>query len=423
MVMVGFTGTTTPDSIKVDLQQRGLGGIILFANNITSANQITTLTAQLSALSTSQLLLAVDQEGGKVARLGSTNGFAPTPTAFHLGSQLNREDSTRASASMMAGWLKLTGFNINFAPDADVNVNPLSPAIGKLERSFSSDPDTVAKHVSWFIDEFHKKKIITTLKHFPGHGSAAADSHLGFTDVTNIWTAKELQPFRATIESGNADIIMAGHLFNAKIDSQYPASLSYKTITKLLRDSLHFRGVVISDELFMNAIAANYQFDDALELCVKSGTDILLFGKSIYNNQSLTAYVVDVISKKVNSGKIPLAMIDSAFDHIQQLKHRILTNMHEQMAAIVPQDLQLDQNYPNPFNPTTRIDFSIPHSGFVSLKIFDVLGKEIDQLVNEERLPGTYSAQFDASSLSSGIYIIRLQSNSAVRIKKMVYLK
>ncbi len=423
MVMVSFTGTVIPESVKVDLQQRGLGGIVLFANNIVSSNQITSLTSQLSSFSKSQLLLAVDQEGGKVARFGSTNGFSSTPTAFHLGTQVNREDSTRATAALMAGWLSKTGFNINFAPVADVNVNPLSPAIGKNERSFSSNPDTVSKHVSWFIDEFHKKKIITTLKHFPGHGSASADSHLGFTDVTNTWTAKELQPFRSAITNGEADIVMAGHLFNAKIDSQYPASLSYKTITKLLRDSLKFNGVVISDELSMNAIALNFQFDDALKLCVQSGTDILLFNKSIYNNQSLTAYIVNVISKKVNTGEIPSAMIDSAYERIQRLKQRILTGMHDQVAAVIPANVQLYQNYPNPFNPSTTIRFSIPVSGFVSLKIFNVLGKEVAQLVNDERTAGNYSVQFNASAYAGGVYFVRLQTGSALRTAKMVYLK
>ena len=105
----------------------------------------------------------------------------------------------------------------------------------------------MSRHTSWFIDEFHKKKIITTLKHFPGHGSAATDSHLGFTDITLTWSAMELIPFRSAIDRGIADLIMVGHLYNAVIDSVYPASLSYKTVTTLLRDSLHYNGVVVSD--------------------------------------------------------------------------------------------------------------------------------------------------------------------------------
>jgi len=422
MVMVSFTGTTVPDSIKVDVQQRGLGGIILFANNIVNQNQIASLTSQLSSLRFSNLLLAVDQEGGKVARLGVSNGYLSTPTALHLGSRLNSEDSTRATAALMAGWLNQAGFNVNFAPVADVNVNPLSPAIGKLERSFSSNPDTVSHHVSWFIDEFHKRKIITTLKHFPGHGSAAVDSHLGFTDVTNTWTSKELEPFQSTIDSGKADIVMAGHLFNAKIDSQYPASLSYKTITTLLRDSLHFHGVVISDELFMKAIVENFMFDDALELCVKSGTDILLFNRSIYNNQSLTAYVVDVIAKKVQAGKIPSAMIDSAYERIQQLKQRILTNTTI-ASTVEPTTPMLDQNYPNPFNPVTTIQFTLSHSNRTSLKIYDVLGREIVTIVDANLSGGTHFYQFSGTNLASGVYIYRIVSGGFVHTKKMILQK
>ncbi|MEI7907509.1 MAG: T9SS type A sorting domain-containing protein, partial [Bacteroidota bacterium] len=154
-----------------------------------------------------------------------------------------------------------------------------------------------------------------------------------------------------------------------------------------------------------------------------SGTDILLFNKSIYNNQSLTAYIVNVISKKVNTGEIPSAMIDSAYERIQRLKQRILTGMHDQVAAVIPANVQLYQNYPNPFNPSTTIRFSIPVSGFVSLKIFNVLGKEVAQLVNDERTAGNYSVQFNASAYAGGVYFVRLQTGNALRTAKMVYLK
>lgn len=421
--MISFTGTSIPESVKVDLQQRNLGGIILFASSITSPVQIAGLTSQLASLSTHHpLLLAVDQEGGRVARLGALNGFLPTPTAYHLGTRINREDSTRAAAGLMAEWVRQSGFNINFAPVADVNVNINSPAIGKLERSYSSDPDTVYRHASWFIDEFRKKKIITTLKHFPGHGSATTDSHLGFTDVTGTWSDKELQPYRLALKSGMIDMVMAGHLFNAKIDSQHPASLSHAAVTTLLRDSLGFSGVVVSDELFMNAISANYEFDKAIELCVNSGTDILLFNRSIYNNRSLTAYVVDAVRKKVNAGSISVATIDSAYERIQRLKKSILTSSRT-FAAHVPSAPGLEQNFPNPFNPSTTITYTLSASGQVSLRVFDLLGKEISLLVNTYQKAGTYSVMFHASTLASGVYFYLLTTANQRELKKMTLVK
>lgn len=425
--MVGFAGTTVPESLKVDLGTRGLGGVILYGANITGPLQVQTLNAQLKSLSQGMLLIAVDQEGGKVARLSASNGFTATPTAYRLGTILNREDSTRAWAAIMAGWLQQSGFTIDFAPDADVNVNPRSPAIGYYERSYSKDPDTVSRHTSWFIDEFHKKKIITTLKHFPGHGSAATDSHLGFTDITLTWSAMELIPFRSAIDRGIADLIMVGHLYNAVIDSVYPASLSYKTVTTLLRDSLHYNGVVVSDELFMNAISANYSFDDAIELCVRSGTDILLFAKNIYNDGSLTAYVVNSISQKVKSGTIAEKMIDSAYQRIQRLKMRILTNAA--FASLdIPRESILLANYPNPFNGATIIRYQLCAPEFVSLKIFDILGREVSTLVHEQQSAGTYSMPFrfgtgTIPSLASGVYFYRLQTGAYAETKRMLYIK
>ncbi len=421
--MVGFTGTTIPDSIRIDLQQRGLGGVILFGGNIVSKTQVATLTSELSSLSTSQLLLAIDQEGGRVARLGPSNGFAVSPSAYYVGTTVNREDTARKWGAIMAEWVRQAGFNINFAPVADLNVNPKSPAIGKLDRSYSSNTDTVFRHIGWFIDEFHKKKIITTLKHFPGHGSAATDSHLGFTDVSGTWTPKELIPFQSAVASGAADIIMAGHLFNAVIDSQHPASLSHKTITRLLRDSLGFGGVVVSDELFMNAIAANYAFDDALELCVLSGTDILLFVKSIYNNRSLTSYVVDVISRKVKEGKITASVIDSAYERIQRLKQRILTNVSFASNAL-PQHLHLEQNYPNPFNPSTTLRFSVSSAGIATVSVFDMLGREVAVLFNSEARSGRpYTVTFSGGNLPSGTYIARLRTPGSSASVKMLLIK
>lgn len=438
MIMVGFSGTTVPDSLRYDIQNRKLGGIVLFGANITNPSQLKNLTTQLQSYGNNQLLISVDQEGGRVARLNQNNGFAASNSAYKLGTIFNLEDSTRQTAKVMAGWLSQNGINVNLAPVADVNVNPNSPAIGKLDRSFSKYPAIVGNHISWFMDEFHKKNILTTLKHFPGHGSAATDSHLGFTDITTTWADSELVPFKFAIDLNEAEMIMIGHLFNANIDSVYPASLSFKTITKLLRDSLHYNGVVISDELFMQAISANYTLEEAVELCINAGTDILLFNKSIYDNKSLVGYLVNVIDSKVNLGVIAESLIDSSYNRIQRLKLKLVTDIQFAETEI-PQEFILYQNYPNPFNPSTKIRYTIPlnlpdgKAGVkgetlnVILKVYDVLGNEIETLVDEYKPAGSYEVEFNTSSgirnLVSGIYFSQLRVGSRVETKKMILLR
>jgi beta-N-acetylhexosaminidase len=424
MLMVGFSGQTVPESLKVDLQARGLGGVILFAPNILNPAQVQTLTTELQSLSAGTLFIAVDQEGGKVARLNKNNGFASTPTAYQLGTVYNSEDSTRTIARLMASWLSESGCNVDFAPVADVNVNPLSPAIGAKERSYSSDPEMVVNHIGWFVDEFHKKNILTTLKHFPGHGSAASDSHLGFTDITTTWADSELIPFKSAIDRGKADLIMVGHLYNAVLDSLYPASLSHNVVTHLLRDSLGFHGVVISDELFMGAIELNFEFDNALTLCVNSGTDILLFSTNTYNNSSLTAHVVNLISSKVDSGIIAESTIDSAYNRIQRLKSAIPTTV-EYASNKMPGTSELYFNYPNPFNSTTIIRYRLHTAGNVRLKIFDLLGRDVASLVNTVQSAGEYSVSFTVAEkqLTSGMYFYRLETGGYVETKKMLYIK
>ena len=177
MIIVTFTGdslekrTASLDTLKNDLADGLIGGVTYYtwSNNLKNPAQITRLLGQLQQNAKVPLLIATDQEGGNVARLSASNGFNSSKTAYQLGTVINKEDSTRAQASMMAGWLRQSGINTDYAPDADVNVNPLSPAIGALGQLFSSKPDSVAAHVGWFIDEMHKKNIISTLKHFPGH--------------------------------------------------------------------------------------------------------------------------------------------------------------------------------------------------------------------------------------------------------------
>jgi beta-N-acetylhexosaminidase len=423
MLIVGFYQYDDfMDTLWIDITQRNLGGVILYGYNINNPYQIQDLNAQLQQAATIPLFIATDQEGGYVARLNAGNGFADTYSAYTLGTIFNSEDSTRGTANLMAQWLYDSGINVNLAPVVDVNVNPLSPAIGFYERSFSSNPMTVFNHASWFIDEFNQKNIVNTLKHYPGHGSAEDDSHLGFTDITTTWADSELVPYQQLIGQGYSDLIMIGHLYNANFDSIYPASLSYNTITGLLKDSLGFTGAVISDELLMGAIVNNYTFDQAIELAINAGTDILLYRTNARNNLSLVRDVINIVEQKVNSGLISISRIDDAYNKILTLKQRI-TSLDEQIVNNqIPKNLNLF-NYPNPFNNSTTIEFSLAKTDFVTLKVYSIIGQEIATIVSMNLVRGNYKYNLNASEYASGIYYYKLESGEYQQVNKMILLK
>lgn len=423
MIIVGFyQNSSFADTLIVDLKDRNLGGVILYGNNVISPSQLADLTAQLESNSKTVPFIAIDQEGGRVARLNEYNGYRVTNSAYKLGTLINSEDSTRSEANQMAKWLFDGGININLAPVVDVNVNPLSPAIGAKERSFSENHLSVFHHADWFIDEFNTKNIITTLKHFPGHGSAATDSHLGFTDVTNTWTKDELFPYKNLIDQDFDDIIMMGHIFNSNLDSLYPASLSYNTITKLLKDSLKFEGLIISDGMFMQAITTQFSFEGAIELTINAGVDLLLYRTNEWQGRSLVNYVVDVIEEKVNSGIIPESRIDESYNKIRMKKDFINSLDKNIDSEIIPVGLNAS-NYPNPFNSSTVITYNLPKDCKVILTVFDLLGRKIETLVDEYATAGNYSINFNADDLTTGVYFYSVKMSGNYSIGKMIYLK
>jgi len=431
MLMVGFTNfNAAKDTLINDIQHRNLGGVLYFGYNIQNPSQIKLLNAELQGYATTPLLLATDQEGGRVARLGTSNGYTATNSAQRTGIFWASVDSTRHQARRMAGWFTEAGLNTNLAPVVDVNVNPNSPAIGRLERSYSSNPENVAEHALAFMSEFNQNGIVTALKHFPGHGSAVADSHFGFTDITNTWQPLELTPYVRIIEQIQPDMIMTGHLFHQRFDSNYPASLSQYFINDLLRDSMGYDGVIISDEMFMRAIRDHYTFDEAIVRVINSGTDILLFNNNrcstaapcgVDTQNSLSRYVINLVLRKIDEGVIAASRIDEAYNRIIKLKERrVITDIEK---SELPISTKLHQNYPNPFNPTTTISFELSEDSPVSLSVYDVLGREMMTIASAQFAAGTHSISFDASTLASGIYLYRLQTSNTVLTRKMSLVK
>jgi beta-N-acetylhexosaminidase len=334
MLLVGFRGTELSDTNHIvrDIEQYKIGGVILYEKdgptqsrprNIVSPEQVKKLVADLKSCSEGKLIVAIDQEGGAVDRLKSIYGFPKTVTAQYLGT-INKADTTRFYAKSIAGTLKEMGINLNFAPVVDLNVNPASPAIGALGRSFSVNPDTVVFNAGIFIDEHEKDGILSCCKHFPGHGSATNDSHLGLTDVTNTWSETELEPYRQLIKSGKCKMIMTAHVFNQNLDQEYPATLSYTILNGILKKQLGFEGVIVSDAMEMKAISEEYGLKTAIMKAINAGCDILVFSNNVNEyNSEIVPEAISLIHELVDEGRITEERIRQSYDRIINLKKDI----------------------------------------------------------------------------------------------------
>jgi beta-N-acetylhexosaminidase len=216
------------------------------------------------------------------------------------------------------------GLNVNLAPVVDV-LNHDCAAVGHFLRCYSTDARAIARHAGWFIDESHRQGVLTTLKHFPGHGNAIDDSHYGFVDVTNVWHPEELEPFKLLIDAGKADLIMTAHLFNGNIDDEYPATLSSKTINGLLRGQMGYDGVVVTDDLYMQAIIDQYSIATALELAINAGADLICVGNNINTGYEPERpfVLVDMIVNSVKQGRIPWQRLQESHDRVLRLASKL----------------------------------------------------------------------------------------------------
>lgn len=335
LIMQGFRGMEL-DSIspvvKAQIASGEIGNIVLFDydvgfknyhRNIASPQQVGQLLKDLQTLAPGYLLTAIDQEGGRVVRLKPKYGFPDLAAAQDLGAQENT-DSTTYYAASNAATLEHLGFNVNFAPVVDLNVNPDNPVIGKIKRSFSADTEQVVRHGRAWIKPHAQRGILSVLKHFPGHGSSKADSHKGFTDVTTTWTREELAPFEQLLATEQALAVMTAHVFNRSIDSIYPATLSPHYIQGILRDSFHYDGVVFSDDLQMNAVNKLYDFETIIRQSILAGVDVLVFGNNLEDyDETLAKRTIATLKKLLAEGVIPSERILQSYDRIIALKQRL----------------------------------------------------------------------------------------------------
>lgn len=326
MVVVGFEGNDVSDAsvqrVTADLKDGRIGGVMFLKKNVGSLAAVEAMNDAFRAASAVPPLLTVDQEGGAVERLTEAVGFPEVANARTVAARNSPEEAEAIYARMAKGIAEL-GFTVNFGPVADLERNRDNAVIAKFGRAFAADAETVTRYDRAFIDAHRAAGVLTSLKHFPGHGSSTADSHEGFVDITRTWSEEELAPYRELIGEGKADMVMVGHLYHADYatdDQRLPASLSPRWIDGVLRDELGFDGVVISDDLEMGAIRDHFTLEETVIRAVSAGMDVLLFSNTAYQRPTLGAEVVDILVKQAEADPDFAARIEASYARILALK-------------------------------------------------------------------------------------------------------
>lgn len=313
LVLTGFEGTTVTPILKQAIEEAHIGHVILFSKNITTPQQLQALNTSILALRSPQpLWITVDEEGGNVSRI--PDGLTVLPTAARLAKNYTTENVTALAASQ-GKLLRALGFTVNFAPVLDVNSNPNNPVIGS--RAFSTDVETVNAYASAFTNGLQQSGLVAVGKHFPGHGDTATDSHVSLPKINKTMEQlqkTELAPFQYAIDNG-IDMLMIGHLLVPALDDT-PASYSRAIMHTLLREKMGFNGVVITDDLTMQAI--NMPIADAAVKSIVAGADIVLIGHG--TEQAIAA--TKALQAAVTAGTLTEDELNARVYRILSLKER-----------------------------------------------------------------------------------------------------
>ncbi len=308
--LVGVTATTAGEATKNALSEMPVGGIIYFSANVKSAEQVKDMIEKAQSYSKIPLFVGVDEEGGRVSRLKKAG-----VTTFAPMGKLKTEKEAQSVGRTLGKELKELGFNVDFAPVADVLVNSKNSEIG--DRSFGSDADKVSKMVGAFVPAIEGEGVSAVLKHFPGHGSTGVNSHTGYSESKRTLSELrecEFKAFSAGIEAG-ADFVMVSHMTAVSaVKSSLPSSLSKEMITDLLKGELGFEGIVITDALDMGAVTDFYSSGDAAVMAVEAGADMLLMPENL-------GEAFDALLSAVKSGRLKEERINESVRKILTQKY------------------------------------------------------------------------------------------------------
>lgn len=318
LIIIGKEGLDINDDDMIEMEVNKVGGFIFFSRNIDNEIQVLDLLNNLKEYNSANkipLFLTIDEEGGRVSRL--SNIYKRMPTANKIG-QLNHKEVSTEYGKILGLSLKELGFNLDFAPVLDINSNPKNPVIG--DRAFGNTAKIVIDNGISVMEGIRSEGIISSVKHFPGHGDTSIDSHLelpkinkSFIELENL----ELLPFKEAIGK-DADMIMVAHILFPQLDEEYPASMSSDIITEILRNKLNYNGVIVSDDMTMAAITENYSIEEAVLKFLKGGGDIAL----ICHGKENPSMVIEAIKKSIEDNEISIDEIDKKLYRILSLKDK-----------------------------------------------------------------------------------------------------
>ncbi|MBI5080239.1 MAG: beta-N-acetylhexosaminidase [Chloroflexi bacterium] len=326
LIVIGFMGPKLTPELRQMIEQYHIGNVILFSlnQNIESPQQLAQLNHDLQTTAVHSghpgLFICIDQEGGRVTRLFENKGFTEFPSAMAIGAT-NKPENAERIARAIAVEMKTLGLNVNFAPVLDVNNNAVNPIIGT--RSFSSDPNIVARFGVAFLKGLQSEGVLAFGKHFPGHGDTGTDSHIALPTVPHDLDRLnkiEFVPFKAAMQNDVAGI-MTAHVTFPAIDptEKLAATLSPKILSGLLRDEMKYNGLLVTDSLEMGAIGeSGYPPPKAAATALKAGADLLLFNKGFDDHKKAIALII----AQVKSGEIPQARLDEAVKRILIAKQK-----------------------------------------------------------------------------------------------------
>lgn len=322
--IVGFEGTTVSKSLAKLIRKYRIGGVILFARNIESPRQVKKLISTLQKVSTVPLLVGVDHEGGNVFRLGAP--FTRIPAMANVGSYFRKTHkikTVRSLGELLGRELAAVGFNWNFAPVVDVHSNPKNPVIG--QRAFSPNPLVVTRCASAIIEGLHSQGVISCAKHFPGHGATSADSHLTLpvlNDPGRLLWKRDLFPYRRLIAKKMIPTIMTAHVLYPELDEENCATLSRPIITGLLRKKIGFEGVVVSDDLRMKAISAEFGIPQATVNFFNAGGDMAM----ICREPDIQIEAIEHVIKIKKKDRLLARQLLASSSRLNRLKKRFLSS-------------------------------------------------------------------------------------------------
>jgi beta-N-acetylhexosaminidase len=297
LLCVGFDGIS-PSAEVLELVRRGVYGVILFGRNVESAEQVAELSATLKRAAGRPLLVTIDQEGGRVARLRARHGFTELPPMRALG-ELGDERTAFDVGALLGAELRAVGIDQDFAPVVDVDTNPANPVIG--DRSLGRDPERVGRLGAALARGLQSRGVAACAKHFPGHGDTSQDSHVDLPRLSHPLErleAVELAPFKALSRAGVASVMTAHVIFEA-LDPVRPATLS-PSVMGLLRGSCAFDGPALSDDLEMKAVAAHFPLEEVVPGAVAAGVDGLL----VCHHAEVQNRTVDLLRQAVEQGRV-----------------------------------------------------------------------------------------------------------------------